>query len=155
QIRDAHQQLLEKIEFGGGAPFQIGDTEGALFVQDHWKLFPNVTLDGGARIEYQTVTSAIRLGPRLGVAWNPFREENTVVRGGYGIFYDRVPLSVFAFSHYPEQIITDYDSSGQPVGRPHELSNLTLMELKRFHLLNSLSRPGNFAPYSQTWTAEV
>src|SRR5260370_7590265 len=29
------------------------------------------------------------------------------------------------------------------------------MELRRFDLLNSPSRPGNFAPYSQPWTAEV
>jgi hypothetical protein len=66
-----------------------------------------------------------------------------------------VPLSTYSFSHYPEQIVTNYDSAGQPLGEPRQLSNMTIMELRRFHLLSSPSQPGNFSPYSETWTAEI
>src|SRR5262249_20258125 len=107
QIQNADGQLLEKIEFTAGAPFETHDIDAALFTEEHWKIVANVTSDWGARVEQQAITHAARLGPRIGVAWNPLREENLVLRGGFGVFYDRVPLSVRAFSYYPEQIITN------------------------------------------------
>ncbi len=50
----------------------------------------------------------MRIAPRAGIAWTPFGNQRTVIRGGYGQFYDHIPLDVYAFSRYPEQTITMY-----------------------------------------------
>jgi hypothetical protein len=70
------------------------------FVQDDWRVKPNLTLSLGLRYEVQTlVTGKGDFAPRLGFAWAPGNPKNgrqkTVIRGGFGIFYDRVSYSDF------------------------------------------------------------
>ncbi len=70
------------------------------FVQDDWRIKPNLTLSLGLRYEVQTLISEKHdVAPRLGFAWAPGNPKNgrqkTVIRGGFGIFYDRVSYGVF------------------------------------------------------------
>jgi hypothetical protein len=66
------------------------------FVQDHWSLAPHITLDLGARYDFQKLPAgfhqdASNVSPRVGLAWNP--ASRVVLRAGYGIFYDRYVLA--------------------------------------------------------------
>jgi hypothetical protein len=67
-----------------------------VFGQDEWRLSSSVTLNAGIRYDVQFLPSPIvtdnnNIAPRLGIAWAP-ADRKTVVRGGFGIFYDRIPL---------------------------------------------------------------
>ncbi len=105
--------------------------EWGAFLQDTWKLRPNLTISIGARYQYfgvpfetngnlsnlfanpagiapftfsliggkaggQLYNSDLNnIEPRFGFSWDPFRRGRTSVRGGYGIFHDRVFGNLF------------------------------------------------------------
>lgn len=69
------------------------------FAQDDWKARPNLTLSFGVRWEDQTnIHDYLDFAPRFGFAWSPDSKGSTgraktVVRGGWGIFYDRFAIT--------------------------------------------------------------
>jgi hypothetical protein len=70
------------------------------YAQDEWKVGPRLTLNLGVRYDLEflktVATETNNLSPRAGFAWSPFSSRRTVVRGGYGIYYDRIPLRPLA-----------------------------------------------------------
>lgn len=71
-----------------------------IYAQDEWKIGPSFTLNAGIRYDLQFLktisTDRNNVSPRLGFAWSPFAKKQTVVRGSYGLFYDRIPLRALA-----------------------------------------------------------
>ena len=85
--------------FGDPVVYQTNPNVG-FYAQDEWKVNSRFTLNLGLRYDLQFLetirTDADNVSPRAGFAWTPFRSRHTVVRGSYGLYYDRVPLRAVA-----------------------------------------------------------
>ena len=94
------QALPSQFSISTGNPnASIAQADFGLFFQDDWRLKPNLTVNFGLRYETQNQISDYRdWAPRVGFAWSPDGKGNkqgkTVVRGGSGIFYDRIDNSL-------------------------------------------------------------
>ncbi len=88
-------QLAINSSPSGVAPtVPVNVVDAGLYVQDDWKVRPNITLSGGLRFETQNaIHDHGDWAPRLGFAWGigggGKSAPKTVLRGGFGIFYDR------------------------------------------------------------------
>jgi hypothetical protein len=80
---------------GGNPQAAVSQTDYSPFIQDDWRLRPNFTLSLGLRYETQTnIHDRTNFAPRVAFAWSPGvaaqgRQQKMVIRGGFGIFYDR------------------------------------------------------------------
>jgi hypothetical protein len=146
---------IKRISFPrNNRDFDIDDIEKTIFGQDHWILSPRLSLDLGIRTESQQVSGAFRVAPRFGLAWSPFGT-GFVVRGGFGLFYDRVPLNIYTFNRYPDQVITRYLPDGGIESGPTLFLNTLGQNKVRSPFINQQPIDGNFSPRSSNWSLSV
>src|SRR5437899_8466878 len=82
--------------------FNLNHSYWGFFVQDQWRITPKFTLNYGARYDFETGVDFLvnpdhhDFAPRIGLAYSP--DPKTVIRAGYGLFYDRYTLTFFFVS---------------------------------------------------------
>ena len=151
-----------------------------IYVQHEWRVRPTLALSAGVRYDFQApfteadgrvanfqmdsglVTSPEQLyapdrnnwGPRLGVAWSPLTD--TVIRAGYGIFYDNLVVgdSLFLLGLNPPFVQFDVEDN-DPVLPRFDLGTVFLnpsgtVPPSIFSAEQNLSNP-----YIQQWSFQI
>lgn len=97
QIRELGGGATQFTMNAGRAELVVRQMDVGIFAGDEWRVRPNLTLNLGFRYETQTNIHDWRdFAPRLAFAWAPGgggqKRAKTVLRAGFGIFYDRFGL---------------------------------------------------------------
>jgi hypothetical protein len=82
------------------------------------------------------------LSPRLAVAYALREDGSTIVKGGIGLFYDRVYLHAHSFERFQKRIETEYGPDGRPLGPS------LIFE-------NRIAPDGLDVPRNTTWNVEL
>jgi len=106
-------QTIERINFTPPGSFAIRQNETAAYVSDQWNPFSRLRFGFGMRLDNDTVTGSTHIAPRGSLLLTLTGDGKTLLRGGAGVFYDRVPLMLPAFSSLPDRTVLFYDSTGQ------------------------------------------
>ena len=78
----------------GNPTVRVSWFDAGLYAQDDWRVRPNITVSYGLRFETQNNSpDHADFAPRVGIAWGiggtPKNPPKTVLRAGFGMFYDR------------------------------------------------------------------
>ncbi|HWS90265.1 MAG TPA: carboxypeptidase regulatory-like domain-containing protein [Pyrinomonadaceae bacterium] len=167
---EQYRQTLLGVEGARPTQFTIsgGNPEASVtywdfspFVQDDWRVRPNLTLSAGLRYERQNrINGDLDFAPRVAFAWSPAadpRNQRTVIRGGLGVFYQRVnenlSLQAARFNGTNQQqfVVTNADILDQPVFTLDGVTNVpTTAELTAFQVRQTIRQlaPDIRAPYT-------
>jgi len=94
QLQSSGTPYATQLSITTGMPnLDLTTYDGGFYVQDDWRIHPNITLSYGLRFETQNdIHDRADWAPRLGFAWGlggRTAPPKAIIRGGFGIFYDR------------------------------------------------------------------
>lgn len=140
ELVGASGTTIERIEFSQSNAFEVHQNETASYFADQWTLSSRASFNYGVRVDSDTLTSSSHFEPRAAVLLSLTGDGKTLLKGGAGIFYDRVPLMLPAFRELPGRTVTLMGPGGQTSS-----STVFVNEIAR-----SIENPR-----STTWNAEI
>jgi hypothetical protein len=125
EIIGASGAPIESITFSHPTSFDIDQSETSWFLANQWTLSRRLTVDVGMRFDNDTVTGSTHAAPRVGFLLALTNDGKTLLKGGVGMFYDRVPLIYPIFEQLPNRTVSLLNSNGQASSSISYLNQIT------------------------------
>jgi hypothetical protein len=116
--------LARRLDFSPPTTQKLRTTDVALFAQDRVQPNSRWYLEFGARLDRDGVIGRWNVTPRIGAAVLLNESGSSVLRGGYGLFFERTPSAAGAFGQFETATDTRFADDGTtllgpPVSYPH------------------------------------
>ena len=118
EVRGADGRLLRQITFRGRGELDASDVMTSGYVQDHWQVNPRLALDLGLRYDHDAMLGESHLSPRTAFSLALDGGGRTLIKGGWGFFFDQVFLQVDAFSRFQRRVEQDFSGSADSPAGP-------------------------------------
>jgi hypothetical protein len=154
-VERADASSAERIDFTGAGNLNVADTEVAGFLQDHWAFNDHLAVDAGLRYSGQTLGEPTNFAPRAGMVYSPSESGKTILRGGFGVFFDREPLLAGDWVQNPTRVVTFFDSHGNPLGPPVPYPNSYIKVQENGTVVVPSKNRLDSTPHNLTWNGEL
>lgn len=105
----------QQIDFVGSGALSRNKAAFLAYFQDKWTVNNRLTLEYGVRYDRDNIAHENNFVPRVAFAFLPVLDGRTVIRGGVGLFYDKIDLNVATFPQLQERVITRFGLDGRQV----------------------------------------
>jgi outer membrane receptor for ferrienterochelin and colicin len=137
-IERADGTIARRLDFGAASSQSLGSFEAAVFAQDRLQLHPRWYVEFGGRLDRDGILGRVNLSPRLGTAVLLNESGSAVLRGGWGLFYERTPAVAGVFETFERATDQRFAADGlTPLGPAVRVARITAPDLE--------------TPRSRTW----
>jgi hypothetical protein len=134
--------LSQEVAFTGSGLLDRHRTAFRGFGQDSWTVSSRLSVQFGARYDYDSFTGDVNVAPRGSFTAVASDDGRTVIRGGGGVFYDPIPLNVASFVQMQDRVTQSFAADGVTPAGP-------------VVLMPNVVGPAIHTPRSVNWNLEL
>jgi hypothetical protein len=132
-IERSNGVLARRLDASGPSAQTLRTTDVALYAQDRVQPAASWYVEFGTRVDRNGVVGRWNVTPRIGAAFLLNHTGSSVLRGGYGLFFERTPSAAGSFKFGQFETFTDTrfaDNGVTPLGPPVTFVHVTDSRLR-------------------------